>query len=232
MADTKVSNAEWDGLYANRTGTQWQPSEDVVRFCARHIQTRVGPDEYITRAGIRHILDFGCGNGRHVIFFAKQGFRVSGLDISRESLDLCRRWLDMESLVADLRQASVEEVPFADDSFDAVVSFGVLDHVRLEVAMRAAGELRRVLKPGGLVHVNLRSPESLDFGKGEEIEPNTFILTEGPEKGIPQHFWSQEEVETFLEGFEVLDWELSVRWLDKARTQRDSRWAVTARLRA
>lgn len=176
-------------------------------------------------------MDLGCGNGRHVLCFARQGFEVSGVDISTDAGALCRQWLQGEGLVADLKCVSVEELPYSRDEFDAVVSFGVLDHVTKRVAVGAVREITRVLKKRGLLHLNLRSPDSYDFGKGEEIEPGRYILTDGPEKGLPQHFWAEEEIEQVLSEFTILNWESHVRWLDKARTTKDSRWAISTQLR-
>jgi SAM-dependent methyltransferase len=222
----------WESLYLRRIGQQWQPAEDVVRFCARHLRTRIGPTEFIEQCSLRRTLDLGCGSGRHVVFLAQQGLDVCGVDISQEALDLCRAWLKGLGLSADLRPASVDQVPFGDGEFEVIVSFGVLDHVLKPVAVNAFLEIRRLLRPGGLLHVNLRSPESLDFGRGEELEPGTFVLTEGPEKGLAQHFWTAEEIDEMLAGFTILNWELQTRWLDKARTTRDARWAVSARFAA
>lgn len=219
---------EWNAVYHERVGTLWFPAEDVVRFCARHIRTRIGPVEYIERRKCERILDLGCGNGRHVVYFARQGFEVSGIDISSEALALCAEWLQIERLVADLRCASVDKLPYSSDEFDAIVSFGVLDHVTMQVGLRAMNEIVRVLKRGGLLHLNLRSPDSYDFGKGQEIEPGTYVLAEGHERGLPQHFWTEPEMQTILSGFTILNWELHVQWPD--RTIKDSRWAVSAQL--
>lgn len=217
----------WDTMYAKGARVPWEPAEDVVRFCARHIQMRVGPTAHLKHRPCERILDLGCGNGRHVLYFARQGFKVSGVDISNESLALCRRWLSVEGLTADLRCTSIDALSDSDAAYDVVVSYGVLDHVTKSVALAAIEEVKRVLKRGGLFHLNLRSWESFDFGKGEEIEPRTFLLTDGPEQGLPQHFWTGEEIEELLVYFTVLNWEFHVRWLDKSRTTRDARWAIS-----
>lgn len=218
----------WDEVYGKKLLTMWYPNEDVVRFCARYIRTRVAPNVYVNRQKYERVLDLGCGNGRHVIFFAKQGFDVSGVDISDDALTICKEWLQSEGLVADLRCTSVEALPYLEDEFDVVVTVGVLDHVRKDVALRAMREVSRVLRDGGLLHINLRSTDSYDFGKGKEIEPGTFILTDGPEKGLPQHFWTEAELDDLLSGWSILNWELHVRYLDRARTTKDSRWAISA----
>ena len=48
--------------------------------------------------GYRRVLDFGCGLGRHSIFFARQGFHVSAFDLSPEGVSHLERWAREEAL--------------------------------------------------------------------------------------------------------------------------------------
>lgn len=220
----------WNRVYEDTRASIWVPDENVARFAARHLFHRIGPRQIETRRPIQRILDLGCGSGRHVVFFAGLGLPVVGIDVSDRALDACRAWLSEEGLEAELGMARVDDLPYPTDHFDVAVSHGVLDHVTLAEARSAIAELRRVLRPGGLLHLNLRMTESYDWGRGEEIEPGTFRLAEGPERGLPQHFYSEAEIEDLLEGLHVLDWETQIRLLDREETRRDTRCAVTAEL--
>jgi len=93
------------------------------------------------------LLEIGFGMGTDLYQFASSGARVSGVDLSPEHLRLARQRFALYGLPADLRIADAEALPFADASFDAVYSFGVIHHTPdTEQAVR---EIRRVLKPGG-----------------------------------------------------------------------------------
>jgi ubiquinone/menaquinone biosynthesis C-methylase UbiE len=97
-----------------------------------------------------HVLDWGCGRGQMTWLLRQQGIRVTAYDY-RPSLDWPQRKpLEFEGVEADL-SADPVRVPYADDSFDAVLSCGVLEHV-LDPD-RSLEELRRVLRPGGLLYV-------------------------------------------------------------------------------
>ncbi len=87
------------------------------------------------------VLDLGCGGGWQL--YTRVG-PVVGIDLSHASLQQAGR------LYAGVAQARLEALPFADDSFDFVVSSDVLGHVRFEDKPKVLAEIRRVLKPGGL----------------------------------------------------------------------------------
>jgi SAM-dependent methyltransferase len=89
------------------------------------------------------ILDAGCGTGGTSIRLQQFG-RVVGVDLAWEAL------LPSKSRALRLARASVEGLPFADATFDVVTSFEVLYHLGVGSDFKALGELRRVLKPGGL----------------------------------------------------------------------------------
>ncbi len=218
----------WNQSFHALELAQWSPAEDVVRFAARHLFRRTGPTEFAPRRNVGRILDLGCGVGRHVVMLARAGLEVAGIDVSDFALDACRDWLAAEGLSAQLEQGSVDALPYPDAHFGAVVSHGVLDQVPLSVARGAMREVRRVLAPGGLVHLNLRAPDSFDYGRGEEIERGTYLLAEGHEKGLPQHFFTPEELDALLDGLRVLDWEKHVRELDRSGATRDTRFAISA----
>lgn len=221
---------EWNRVFARLDLAQWSPAEDVVRFVARHLLRRLGPTRTEWRRPVEAVLDLGCGVGRHVVWLARLGVPVQGLDVSETALAACREWLDGEGLRARLERGGVDALPFAPEAFDVVVCHGVLDQVRVAVARRALAEVRRVLRPGGLLHLNVRGRDSYDWGRGEAVEPGTFLLAEGPEQGLPQHFFEEAELEALLgeHGFRILDWEACVRHLERGSRARDTRIAVSA----
>jgi SAM-dependent methyltransferase len=93
------------------------------------------------------VLEVGCGMGLDVVEYLRHGLRVSAVDLSRRSLELTRRLLDQRGMSARLLLADAERLPFPRGSFDLVVARGVLMYTPGEA--RAAGEIYRVLKPGG-----------------------------------------------------------------------------------
>jgi SAM-dependent methyltransferase len=95
------------------------------------------------------ILDAGCGTGRNVVELGKLGQTV-GVDVSAFPLALAAR-----RGLTRLARASVGALPFADGTFDVVTSFDVLCHGAVVDERAALRELRRVLKPGGCLLLQL-----------------------------------------------------------------------------
>lgn len=102
-----------------------------------------------------HVLDVGCGAGVDALaaaYFVGARGRVTGLEFSphmlaraQENLRLC----NAENV--SLLRGGAEELPFADASFDLIISNGVYNLVQDKA--RALAEARRVLRPGGLLQV-------------------------------------------------------------------------------
>ena len=95
------------------------------------------------------VLDLGSGYGGRTVHYAEQGAAmVTGIEISDAMVARSERFAQSRG-VANVRflRAFAERMPFADDSFDVVISFDVLEHVQDPVL--AFRELRRVLRSGG-----------------------------------------------------------------------------------
>ncbi|MHB8656954.1 MAG: class I SAM-dependent methyltransferase [Solirubrobacteraceae bacterium] len=96
----------------------------------------------------QRVLEIGVGLGTDHLQFARAGAVTTGVDLTPRCIELTRRRFEQEGLESVLRVMDAEQLEFADSSFDAVYSFGVLHHV--PSAERAFSEVRRVLRPGGV----------------------------------------------------------------------------------
>lgn len=202
-------NEKWEGVYTQRFAGTWYPNEGVVKFTARYARRRVGIDKYDVRKEIGKVFDLGCGNGRHVIFFAEQGFDVHGMDISAEAVKIAKAWLDKKGLKADLKTGDIEKkLPFEDGSFDLVVISEALDHILFSKAKEVMKEIKRICASNAYIYLTLRSTEDCEFGRGEEVERNTFVLKEGYEKGLIQHYFDSGQIKELFGGFKIFDIEM------------------------
>ena len=101
----------------------------------------------------KRTLEIGVGLGSDHYMLAKGGNRMTALDLSREHLKLTKQHLGLEGLETDTVYGDAEDMPFEDDSFDLVYSFGVLHHTPdTEKAFR---EVERVLRPGGVALIGV-----------------------------------------------------------------------------
>jgi SAM-dependent methyltransferase len=109
------------------------------------------------KEGIKRVLDLGCGSGRHLVFLAKNGFDVYGIDIAKSGIKLAKNWLKEEKLKAHLKIGDIyKKLPYKDNFFDAIVSTQTLHHNRIEKIRKAIKEIERILKPGGLIFITMR----------------------------------------------------------------------------
>ena len=96
----------------------------------------------------RNVLDIACGAGYGSALLARRAARVTGADISQAAVDHARdRYQSIANV--EFKQADCAALPFADASFDAVVSFETIEHIAAQAVF--LDEVHRVLRPGGLV---------------------------------------------------------------------------------
>jgi SAM-dependent methyltransferase len=150
----------------------------------RRVALAVLDGELDGRRGLR-ILDAGCGTGGTTLALRRFG-EVCGIDLAWEGLEPAR-----ERGLKQLARATIESLPFASASFDAVTSFEVVYHLGVGNDIRAFQEARRVLKDGGVFL--LRVPAH-DWLRGEH---DRLVHT--------RHRYSPDEVRGKLEtaGFHV-----------------------------
>ena len=106
------------------------------------------------------VLEIGVGMGADHLRWARERPKsLSGVDLTPRAIEFTRTRIEDESLSSDLRVGDAERLPFADDSFDIVYSWGVLHHSpNTEICFR---EVRRVLRTGGRARIMVYHTRSL-----------------------------------------------------------------------
>ncbi len=103
----------------------------------------------------QQVLEIGVGLGTDHIQFARAGAELHGIDLTERGVELVGRRLALEGLSSELRVADAEALPFEDDRFDVVYSWGVLHHT--PDTARAITEAVRVTRPGGRICIMVYS---------------------------------------------------------------------------
>jgi SAM-dependent methyltransferase len=150
-----------------------------------------GAEAFVERLGIApgaRVLDVACGTGNTAIPLARRGAVVTGVDIAANLLVQARERAEAEGLKVAFEEGDAEQLPYAEGTFDAVVTmFGAMFAPRPEMV---AAEMARVLKPGGLVAMANWNPTSFTgrmFKAGARHVP--------PAPGIaPPVLWGDEGV--------------------------------------
>lgn len=127
------------------------------------------------------VLDFGCGCGRTLRWLRKlyPSVRFSGSDIDAEAIDWCQRhYPDARFRV----NATLPPLDFADNQFDFIYALSVFTHLREDEQFAWLSELRRVLKPNGILLLSFLGyrPDKIDHSIDRDAMPVTLrLLTAG-----------------------------------------------------
>ena len=185
---------EWDQLFGDAAHVLREPDVFVIHFARiLHMQR------------LRSVLDWGCGAGRHVVFLAREGFNVTGIDRSPTALRIAENWLKDEGLNAVLQNAEPDSIPTDSESCDAVISLFAIEHGNPDEITTSLEEINRVLVPGGLLLVTLSSGEDSMKISGEALGNGIFAPRSGPEEGIPHYLTSREDIDIFFALFQLLE---------------------------
>lgn len=95
----------------------------------------------------KRVLEIGVGMGADFLRWLRSGALATGVDLTQHAVDITRERVKAEGFDARVEVADAEHLPFEEDSFDLVYSWGVLHHTPDTAA--AIGEAVRVLCPGG-----------------------------------------------------------------------------------
>ncbi|MBU1199124.1 MAG: class I SAM-dependent methyltransferase [Nanoarchaeota archaeon] len=185
--------ADWKEIYREQGTVQANPSKQIVKLVP-----------LLKREGIEKVLDLGCGTGRHVKYLALAGFYVVGTDYSNDAIAEAKRLVAGLSNI-ELIQSEMSHIPYEDSFFDAVICSHVVQHGLRSDRDKSFYEMWRVLRPNGLLFLRTTSRKHRVYGKGKEIEPDTFInISELPDGDTPHHYFSDEELRKCLSGFDIV----------------------------
>jgi tellurite methyltransferase len=131
------------------------------------------------------ILDAGCGTGRNLIYFLRNDYEVHGIDQNAGAIAQVRRLasgINSAIPAENFLVSDVAEMPFPNESFDAVISSAVLHFAMNEQHFnRMLDEMRRVLKPGGLFFARLASSIGIE-GLIKPVGNGRYLLPDGSER--------------------------------------------------
>jgi ubiquinone/menaquinone biosynthesis C-methylase UbiE len=213
----------WD---AEPCGTRYLASSAVshekedgwsAREFEAHARTRCALEPHIAEfadfrsARGKKVLEIGVGLGADYLEWLKAGALATGVDLSQSSIERARRRCQLSGYDADLRLADAENLPFPDESFDRVYSYGVMHHS--PDTSRCLQEARRVLKRGGDARIMLYHHPSitglllwLRYGiwRGKSLRQSVYDHLESPGTKT----YTQNEVLALMKGFRDVKFQL------------------------
>ena len=193
MAATRVMRAReaWQRLYSKR-GLHYGGTGDLS-LLVPHLKKGM------------LVLDAGCGDGKTAEALARL-CEVVACDFSREALNSLRSQRDPDKVV-ELVECNLRNMPFAPEKYGAVTCVHTLSHMVERERAAAAEQLSGLLARGGYLYVEAFGRGDMRCGKGEEVEPSSFLRGDG----IMTHYFQEGEVGSLFPGLEVVTEVGSVR---------------------
>jgi SAM-dependent methyltransferase len=153
-------------------------------------------------SGVREALDVGCGTGLFwsTLPFPLEEVRLVLADISRSMIELATVAADQRVARVHAVEASVQSLPFEDSSFDVVVANHMLYHASDPEC--AVAEIRRVLRPGGLLVASTIGPGHL----AELVEIERAIFSAPRERVLGDVFGPLSGVAPLERHFDAVEW--------------------------
>jgi SAM-dependent methyltransferase len=182
-----------------------EPEDAVAFWDARYAQGLVYGTEPTSVArrlvpvlrshGVRRILEAGCGSGRDALLYAREGFEVTGTEISENALRWARQRAEAEGLQPTFVRDDLAESRLPPGSFDAAIAIHLIHLQPAPVRQAMVHQLWRLTRDGGLVAMANYSTNEAGYATWDPWwEPNTRV----DPKGKLVHFFDADELRALL----------------------------------
>jgi tellurite methyltransferase len=136
------------------------------------------------------LLDIGCGEGRDAVFFARNGYEVTGIDVSDAGIEKTKRLADGAGVHVDVIKADVLDFRL-DTPYDIVYSSGVLHYIKPEFRQEIFANYKQFTNPGGIHVLN--------------VFVNKPFIAQPPEKEPHAYKWHSGELLTHYHDWLIKD---------------------------
>jgi len=141
---------QWDEraeFWNQRSQTMWDEGsrKTIIPFLKNHLSPG------------NSVADLGCGDGYGSYKLYKEGYEVTGVDLSKDMIERAVKRLQTEGLA--FTQGDLTKLPFASESFDGIMAVNSLEWI--EVPHQGLEEMKRILRPGGKLCIGILGPTAM-----------------------------------------------------------------------
>tara|TARA_B100000315_G_C14359538_1_gene487807 strand:- start:6 stop:719 length:714 start_codon:yes stop_codon:yes gene_type:complete len=150
----KTNFENWEKIYSSKKALKNFPDSVLVSISHHHFNVK----------DHKKVLDYGFGGGANIRYFLSRGFNVSGIEISQSALEYTKELNEKSNFNAELKLLDSDgRIPFEDDYFDLIISWGVLYYNTWKTFKIAVNEINRVLNNGGAFIGTMIKPGDSSF---------------------------------------------------------------------
>lgn len=170
----KESCKKWTVFFRNKIKGNYPrwPSEPMIKL--------LFGDYLLNRVNIPNnaaILDVGCGFGNNLLPFQERGMSCYGVEITKEISKVAEAAIRSRGYNSAVKVGSNRSIPFKDNSFDLLISSGVIHYEASEDHIHdALKEYCRILKPKGALFVATTGPQADLFKRAKKLKPHHYRI--------------------------------------------------------
>ncbi|WP_096024862.1 class I SAM-dependent methyltransferase [Campylobacter lanienae] len=166
------------------------------------------PNEYLTRyiyankRDFNSILDFGCGDGRHLEMIARAGIKdIIGVDYNSTAIEVAKNRCQKYSikLYQNNQNSNLKDL-IQRDNLDCVVCWGITLTNAYYAISDIFKQFAKILKPNGKVIANWRAQDDSLYGNGKEIAKDTFVIERDSHKGMLYYIPNLDDIKEIYRG--------------------------------
>jgi SAM-dependent methyltransferase len=146
---------------------------------------------------VKKILAPGSGYGRNTKLFSASGFDVTGIEISPEACKMAREFNPLTRVY----NASALDMSFLQDKYDGLYCFNVLHLFREEARKFFIRQCVERMNKNGIMFFTVFSEKEASYGKGSEVETNTFES----KPGRPVHYFTDSDLKEHFKNMEIIE---------------------------
>jgi SAM-dependent methyltransferase len=189
----------WESRFS-KEGAMWkfEPADSAIKTV-----------DIFKKEKINNILIPGFGYGRNAALFIRNGFIVTGIEISRSAIELTAR----NGIECAVHHGSVTHMPYDNEMYDGIFCYALVHLLNKPERRTFLQSCFRQLRPGGLMIFTAASKQTGLYGTGEKISKDRYELT----KGLRCYFYDSEAIFKEFSDFGIIectDIEEPVKFMD------------------
>lgn len=150
------------------------------------------------------VLDCGAGGECPPLsLFSEYGYETHGIEFNSKQLEEANRYANKKGQNLNIQKGDMRKLNFENESFSFVYSYNSVFHMTKADVLKSINEMKRVLKPEGLLFVNFLTTKDLRCGTGVDIGENQY---EQMDDNIPviHSYFEEDEPDMYFEDMKIL----------------------------